>query len=137
MALRDFSDKDIAVLRELVSDHLNRQKNTNRRGASGGPGDAFQEMELQIALPPEDGLPGLTRGGESIGTSSASLPEPGDVPGSAECNIYWIDTNGALADTGYTETVYNLAETAFAYDWIIIAKTKYGNWVVIAGTIDC
>lgn len=56
---------------------------------------------------------------------------PDDSPGSASCNIFYIDEYGEMAPAGFYKTVYNMAQ--FAVDgniWIVINQTEFGPWVV-------
>lgn len=76
-----------------------------------------------IAMTPSGGIPALD-------INSAGSDD--DAPGSATCDIWFIDGDGEMADTGSSVTVYNIAE--FAVDpntWIVISKTEFGKWLIV------
>lgn len=57
----------------------------------------------------------------------------GKTPGSATCDIFYIDTSGTatLTDSTYNETVYNLTDTAIPGDaYIHVGQERYGKFVV-------
>ena len=79
-----------------------------------------------IALTPPGGIAAL-----DVQTSGTGDFDD-DKPGSATCDIYYIDGDGEMADTGSSVTVYNVAEFAVDGDmWIIISKTEFGKWMVV------
>lgn len=123
------SDKRILneVLREMKQGRVNKPIENRTPQDLGSP-------EVYIALPPSEGIPGLSPTG-GIGTATGSPAEAGDTPGSAECDLYRIlanQTTGTpeLRATGKTKTVYNLSEKAITQIWISIRRTKFGLWVV-------
>jgi len=76
--------------------------------------------DLYIAAPPVGGIPARS----------------GTTPGRAECQVWKIDkdhANRTLILAHPDEVVYNVSETVITDDYVIISKTKYGRWVVLAG----
>lgn len=120
-------ESDQRILRELV-----RQVRTGRLNPqiqNVPPTDDPQAPETYIALPPDDGIPALIR----IGT--AAIPQEGDSPGTANCDIYNISSAGGLTKVGtVSEKVYNLTTTLVQQDWIIVIRTKFGLWVIPEST---
>lgn len=124
------SEKDLRIVRELYRKFSKMQHYSNAFGRP--PEDAFDHeefhtTEVYAAHTPTGGIPGLT-----ILASSGE----GDLPGSADCTIFRMDernTPGAMDSVaGYTLTVYNFStEPVEGETWVIIARDKYGKWVVI------
>lgn len=141
MALRDFADAELNDLKLMLQDWRQDRSPGKRRNSGEGDNLGDNASDLYVALPPVTGLPALQRFHGYTGTSPASgtgsNPEEGDIAGSAMCDIYRIDSDGALVFTGLTRRVYNLNDVAFAFDWMIVALLKQGKWVVVAGTVDC
>lgn len=124
------SQEDIRVIRSLYFRFGRLQHYTNAFGRP--PEDyldheEFHTTEFHIAFTPTGGIPGL---------NYLNSTGDGHVPGSADCQIFRIDPNGATANdteavTGYTQKVYNLSsEPVSGEAWITVTRDKYGNWVV-------
>ena len=113
---------DQRILKELV-----RQIRTGRinpQAQNVPPTDDPQSPEIYIALPPLAGIPALSK----LGTGEAF--GEGDTPGSADCDIYKIKSDGTIERVGSaTQKVYNLSGLLIETDWIIIERTKFGFWI--------
>lgn len=120
---------DVDALRNLIDN--NRTTQPNPPGQSD-PNIIDQLADVYMALPPSTGVPAATRISES-GTADIPGPASGDTPGSATCSIYRLfNLSGTLQlyDTGFTETVYNYSQIPVPYDFFLITRDKYGDWVV-------
>lgn len=115
---------DKRILDELVRQAKTRRENTPSQIPSSEIEDDIQSPDTYIALPPVGGIPALTR--------AAFNEAAGDIPGSADCDIYRIDrVSGELVKvSSFLEKVYSLNHSAILVEWILITKTKFGLWVV-------
>jgi hypothetical protein len=80
------------------------------------------------------GIPALN---DVAGTGS------GDVPGSAECEVYNVIFANGDEDSptlrpvdGLTPTVYNLSETAVAAGWVLVVRDKFGQWWAVPTAVS-
>lgn len=126
-----FSHDDIRIIRELYFRFGRLQHYTNPFGRP--PEDAldheeFHTTEFHVAHTPEGGIPALTQVTATLGV--------GDIPGSADCQIFRFNPNGAPEDeaeeiTGHILKVYNLSTVPVEGNtWITITRDKYGDWIV-------
>jgi hypothetical protein len=130
--LVDFSPEDLEILRLVIADFKQLRQNAPLR--SEIPNSEQTATEVYIALPPEDGIPPLTR----AGAGTAPLAESGDSPGAAICTIYRIVIRNSvpeLLSTGIRQNVYNLTENTIGYDWLVVARTKFGQFIVVVGSV--
>jgi hypothetical protein len=124
------SESDVEMLKRF-RDYLHSTRRNGRAGDS--PPDDFQSTDVYIAKVPTGGIAGIY---EPVGTGSNSEPSY------AVCQVYSIYYNSTsgndelLAVTGLTPRVYNIGEEAIAADsWVVIAKTKFGQWVTDGTTV--
>lgn len=120
------TEREAEIIKLVVNTVLQDLKNPQTRSKSGQPFEDHQAPETYIALPPEGGIPALSR----LGTASDQGPQAGDGPGSASCDIYTLDTNKNLQRVGTSvQTVYNLSTIDIEQDWVLVNRTKFGFWV--------
>jgi hypothetical protein len=146
--LYTFSEAEISLLKEMANSYRGRRRNTSNR-SDDDYWDESQNSFTYIALTPDEGIDALTQPGTGTGTNFPDAE--GDIPGSAECDIYRIyppDTLGGLytlrAITYLTETVYNLSQSAVEGNrWVLITQDRFANWIItdtlaggIAGSSD-
>ncbi len=123
MPLIFLTEKDRRLLQEML-DELNRREIETPRQSDLGRED-YQTSECYIAWPPEGGIPALTIEGDYG-------PSGNDQPGSAVCDIYWINESGTAelqVVTDFKKTVYNFSRIAVPQKWTAIHRTKYGRWI--------
>lgn len=114
---------DKRIISQVVREVLSQQGNPQAQNPSGIEFEDHQAPEVYIALPPQGGIPALTR----VGTSDS--PGIGDTPGSADCDIYTLDSSGNLQKVGTTSfAVKNLSKTIVSQDWVIVKRNKHGVW---------
>jgi hypothetical protein len=79
---------------------------------------AFPAPDHYVALTPSGGIPGRS----------------GTIPGSAECDIYKINTDEELeAVPDFSKTVYNVAQgTVAGSSYVDISRDKYGRWLAVS-----
>lgn len=125
------SHEDIRIIRELYFRFGRLQHYTNSFGRP--PEDSldheeFHTTEFHIAHTPEGGIPALTQVTATLGV--------GDIPGSADCQVFRFNPKGAPEDeaeeiTGHILKVYNLSTVPVEGNtWITITRDKYGDWIV-------
>lgn len=131
MAQHFLTDKDLAILKELVDRHRRIRGNTTMRSAVGLDHEEFPAPEIYIARTPSGGIPSAP----GTGTS--------DPPGCAECQIYQLVPGGGVGTgTGCdiaieevedtTKIVYNLSADDISGNlWILVAREKFGYWMAI------
>ena len=136
MALRDFSEADWAVLKQVVTAVKSGRITTIGRPESERAwvdGADHQAPETYVAKTPSGGIPALTEA------------SPDEQPGSATCSIYLIreDSITGVAElvrvTNLDKIVYNLTTDDIAGDtWITVTRTKFGKWMaMVSGASIC
>lgn len=116
--LYGLTEADVKFLKELKTDYNQRLSQLYRTEKSD---DTHQAPETYIALVDVGGIPALTGG---------ATPGAGDVPGTAECNIYQIGIQGELTlITGLSRTVFNLTPNKIQSGWLLVTRDKWGRWV--------
>lgn len=114
------TDEDHSILQELIRDRKGGRINAPNRQTPrlSDEGASHQAPEVYIAIVPTGGLDGRT----------------GTTPGSAQCNIHRI-VAGALEEVpSFTETIYNISESAIGEDqYISVKRDKYGTWLADTG----
>jgi len=115
--------------KRIVQKALNALRSIRKERKASNRKHKFQSPDIYIALPPGGGIPGLT---EAAGTSTD------DTPGSADCTIYRIDSDGDFEIyEGLEKTVYNIthvtipAKRGTSDNWIIVIRSKQGKWLAI------
>lgn len=91
--------------------------------------------ETYIALVGESGIPAATGDPYRLsgtGTDSTLDNIEGDIPGSAECDIYRI-VRGSLHPVFLRKVVYNLSSSAVSQGWITVVRDKFGSWIAQVG----
>lgn len=138
------ADKTVRILSEeelkLIQGMIDRERRGLLNPQSRPPSDGYlsefndhQGPDCYIALPTEgDGIPGLTRSPTGTGTGGA---QEGDTPGSAECDIYQLVDGVLLEVTTLGDLVYNLNEEAVEQGWVVVHRTKFGDWVVSVNAV--
>lgn len=133
------NERDLAKIRMLITEHMNRIINTtNRPGDHSNDHQEQQAPEFYIARAPADGIPALVPG-----TASDPFTYP-DIPGSALCQIYRIkrySENDIETDDSCMwqtpleiEKVYNLSQSAIPENaWVPINRDKSGDWIAHLG----
>lgn len=94
--------------------------------------DNYPSPEIYIVKTPTDGIPAMSKTGYGTGSGTSEYFFEGDLPGSAECQVYKIDTDsGALVEVdGLTKTVYNINYTKIrGRTFVTINRDKYGVWI--------
>lgn len=114
-----FTPEAVKLIEETVHKVLGRRLNIPLRSQSEP--DA-QTPDTYLAKPPVSGIPGIT----PVGTASG--PDEGDSPGSAECAIYRI-LAGEIVPMGFNRTVYNFSMTPVLNEWFVTTRTKDGVWI--------
>lgn len=122
---RDELLEGLRFLRSLKND----RPQTNRT-----PPEISQSPETYVAYINPDGIPALSRGGET-GTGTGSHLED-DVPGHARCDVYQAVPDGSggylMRGTGFSQEVLNFSFSAVAGAcWKPITRDKYGRWMVL------
>ncbi len=137
MPLIDFTREQIPELRKIIRSEINSIINTQNRPSVID--DGHQAPEVYVALVPEDGIPPVNFDGTGTGSFIADTGDSGDVPGSAVCEIYFLDVNLLeLKSTGRSETVYNLETLNISGPkWISIHRDKYGRWFAVSSGGVC
>lgn len=132
MAIFIPTEKDKGMLEWVVREV--RQLSVNDPVSRDGLIRTQQASDVYIALPPAEGIPALTVADEDTGTGEETLGA-GDQPGSALCNIYHIakGTGELHPLPDYPQLVYNLTTTALSQGWILVVKTKHGQWIAVTG----
>ncbi len=136
MALVDFSENDLMVLKQIITAVKGGRVNTPTRPTSERAlteNADHQAPETYIAKTPSGGIPALTES------------SPDEQPGSATCDIYQIldDPVTGVAElqmvTGLNKIVYNLTTDAIDGDTLItVTRTKFGNWMaMVSGGAAC
>jgi len=122
-------EADQRILKEVVRQFRAGIRNPQQQNVP--PTDDPQAPETYIALPPLQGISALSR----VGT--ADIPQEGDTPGSADCEIYKIKSDGTLEKVStFTQKVYNLSATGIDQEWVQIARDKFGFWIADITVID-
>lgn len=126
MSLRDFSDSDMQILKEIVLEHRRR---TNPSTDADQPYYTDQAPEVYVAKLPDDGIPARV----------------GLEPGYAECDIYkqrvvsfGSDQTELILLTEpngdpYKQFIRNLETTVLTGEYITVKRDKYGFWMPSAG----
>lgn len=104
----------------------------------------FGASDVYIVRVPDDGIPALTVEGDEAGTGTGTevgtgtgTDAAGDLPGSAECDVYQIlrgDTGRMSVSQAVPVTVYNISTTALnATDtpYALAVKDKAGTFVLV------
>lgn len=131
------SDEDVSVLKQLINWWSTQSPSRRVRLSGDDEPRLHQAPEVYIALPPLAGIPALAyETAVGTGTHSGTTPYPGDIPGSADCEIYKL-INGSIQDAGFIRTVYNLSTQALKYQWFQVQRDKYGNWLAVIGGGGC
>jgi len=133
------TNSDVAILRQMVADYLNRSLNQPIRlnpDSSYKVGEDQQAPDVYVAYPQtSDGIPALLPAGTGTGTDVSGSAY--DEPGKAECDIYQVITNDTTGDPelhavpGFSQIVYNLSSAALDQDWLLVSRTKYGKWFAV------
>lgn len=123
-----FTDAQVALIQEWI----NKSRNTPVPSPLGDEGDSeYTSPEVYIIKTPSAGIPAIYTAGTGSGT--AGDPADGDTPGSADCDVHYIDASGILADAGFTITVYNLTIAPVKGQLVTTAKRdKWGSWICAA-----
>jgi hypothetical protein len=119
------TEAEIALLQKVIDRELGRPINAPQRPVPVF--DSPPAPDTYIAWPPSGGIPALTLTGDAGPDGGA------DLPGSATCDIYKIDTSDTpelVAISGLDKTVYNLSEMKVPQRWILVTRTKGGQWIV-------
>lgn len=111
---------DAAILREMVRWY--RQSKVSFALTPSNLNLA-QTPSVYIAKVPVDGIPALEEEGTGTGL---------DSPGKVECDIYRI-IDDELHDMGITRDVYNLSTSVIDAPYVLVTKTKSGDWVASTG----
>lgn len=116
-----------AKLLQWVIDEVRKLAPPNPSGDY--PEENYPSPEVYIVKTPTGGITGLST--SRTGTGTADDPGEGDTAGSADCEVYRIDTNGALDRIdGFTVSVHNLSQIPIREGIFITAKRdKYGSWI--------
>lgn len=133
MALRDFSDEEIRLLKLVVQREKQRNQNTPSRPSQDRSYDENQDWmtpELYIAKPTTE-VSGL-----EAGTGTGTGDGIRDVAGSGIVDIYRIieDDNGNPRLVNIFEhprDVYNLTGGALGDSYVALARDKFGRWITI------
>ncbi len=118
------SENDRTIIKQVID----WWRSFRPESKKGGTPHKFQSPDIYIALPPSDGIPGIT---EASGTGAD------DTPGSATCTIHKINSSGDFEIyTGLTKVVYNLSREAIPQNfngvdqnWILVVRSKQGKWI--------
>lgn len=122
------SDSEAALLKQLFDRYRNEIQTSN------------------LYLPEMADEPIQTPDNYFARTPSGSIPKMvGSTPGSAQCDVYWLDTSGTPTFTLITElsgadapTVYNIGPKIDGNKFINISREKAGSWYAplqgVAGT---
>src|SRR5262245_52962606 len=119
--------QEYALFKEMAREYGRRVRVPPSRN-DPPPGESYQTPDVYIALPPEDGIPPLTRSG------TASGPGAGDQPGVADCDIYSIAPDGALQVVGISQQVVNLTTETIEQEFIPIHRNKFGQYWLTGGS---
>lgn len=132
MAFNLFSDKDVAVIKDLVQWWKSQRANTVNRPRTDVTED-WPAPEMYIARAPVGGIPALVR--NDTGTLIADLTD--DVPGSAVCQVYRLEEGEVVQVSDLKKTVYNLLPVAIpARAWLTIMRDKFGDWYATVIGLD-
>lgn len=117
------TDADRRKLKQLFDDFYGESRTSPVRTQT--PRDEeYLTPEIYVALTPAGGIPALAEGPDA-GTAFGE----GDIPGSADCQIYQVIAGSLDTITGVTRTVYNLSESDIDGDsWILATRDKFGKW---------
>lgn len=117
---------------DLIQEWINRARNAPVPSPLGDEGDSeYTSPEVYIIKTPSAGIPAISTAGTGSGTAGDAAA--GDTPGSADCDVYYVDSSGVLTDAGFTITVYNLTIANVKGGLITTAKRdKWGSWICAA-----
>ena len=127
--LVSFTDEQIAALKGVVDQELNRRTGPSRRteqDAASRKDTEHQASDVYIVYTPSSGIPAVS--GASTGTGT---PVTGATPGKATCEVYRMDEQDSgdpiLIDAGFELEVYNSSSTAVDGNaWVRAVKSKSG-----------
>jgi len=121
-----FTEESVRALQELISWWRRQRVNTlNRPHVEDEQGGS---PEVYVARVPTDGIPACSHPGTGTAPPAA---EDGEVPGTADCLIYYIDELGTLQPIGeLKQTVHNLSFVDVPGDtWCSVHRDKFGRWL--------
>ncbi len=120
-----FSDNDVRILNEVISDYRQLRRNPPARYEEEGTHQAPDTYVAYVTTP----IPKL-QGPTVTGTGTGGVD--GDTPGSGDCDLYTIRiSDGVLEGLGKKETVYNLTDNDIPAGWLPITKDKFGRWIAL------
>ncbi len=132
MALYNFTEKEIATLREVIASQQRTRQNPPT--ARTEPDLGTQSNEVYIAWLTGD-LPALT---QASGTGTGTGTPGPDKPGTITAEIHRIDKTGHMVQAfPKTRVVYNMTSAAIEQDWVLIAKDKFGKWIAVFSVPIC
>lgn len=129
MSLANFTEADLAILRDVIAAAKRKQMNNEIVDAD----DVFPgKPEVYIAYPQS----AISAAVLATGTSTER-----DQPGYGDCDIYQIlgdNGNAELHPVGFKKVVYNLTESEITSGPISLKRDKYGKWIAdVAGNASC
>jgi len=136
--LVDFSEQDLAILKQMAHEYRSGRKNTESRPPTEhtwSEGEDHQAPETYVAKPQTSaGIPKLLPTDDTTGTGTDISGSLYDEPGKAVCDIAKIVYNSVtgdseLLDVGLPVEVHNLSSSDISQDWILVTRTKYGKWI--------
>lgn len=124
------TERDAALVQEL----LNRSRRNYVKPTTYNPSPLGSAPEVYIVRTPDGGIPALSRPEE--GEEGSESDPTQDVPGVAECEVYWLrydGTTASLEKAGFKQTVFNLSDKELKDQWLVIMRDKYGHWLPVIG----
>tara|TARA_R110000824_G_scaffold172434_1_gene350267 strand:+ start:6410 stop:7168 length:759 start_codon:yes stop_codon:yes gene_type:complete len=134
MALRDFSDEEMVILKQITLDWRNREGGNARKPEklTGIPAETLGQVnDVYIARIPVGGLPALN---ENEGATGSSTTLEDDTPNSIVCDLYRIAASGFMVPVGLSKRVYNISTSEIAESWASVHRDKFGKWIAAVST---
>jgi len=121
------TEQDVAELKGLLRAMRNTKQTTQQR--PDVPPQITTTPEVYVALTPKSGIPGRTSGPAETGTGTGTGPDYGDIPGSADCDVWQHQVGIMMPAARGKVTVYNFAEGTIGGNlWILVERDKFGTW---------
>ena len=130
MAIRNFSDSEMMVLKQMASDWKNRLGGNDRKPEklTGRPSEAIGQVnDVYVARIPEGGLPGLN---ENEGATGSGTTLEDDQAGYVVCDMYRIAEDRSMVPLGLSRKVWNVSTNDIASSWATVHRDKFGRWLV-------
>lgn len=114
------SKNDVKLIQELLDASRRRTGIRSRTQEDDWPSPDTYVVYASHDIPAATGSAGTGSGYDS-------------TPGSAECNVFKLMSDGTLGSMGFTVTVYNVARTAISANrWLLATRDKLGDYYATA-----